>query len=188
MEPGRHLTGPSLSHVWGRKAGTAQGFRRYSEALLRSGIVWNPQTLDRWIASPEAMVPGTSMSFPGVRDARMREDIVAYLKAVSEGGAPAAPAAGGMMGGSQPANLKQAPADAQVSSLHHCRDTYILRTASGQTHKIWEYNLRLKTDSSSLGPNPGKPVVIGSGMRGDRFSVVFASPKELGEFIKESCD
>ena len=90
VEPGRHLTGPSLSHVWGSKAGAAEGFRRYSEALLRSGIVWNPQSLDRWLAKPEALVPGTSMAFPGVRDARMREDIIAYLQAVSEGKAPAA--------------------------------------------------------------------------------------------------
>src|SRR5437899_3076735 len=63
-EPGRHLTGPSLSHVWGSKAGTAEGFRRYSEALLRSGIVWNQQSLDGWLAKPEALVPGTSMTFP----------------------------------------------------------------------------------------------------------------------------
>lgn len=95
---------------------------------------------------------------------------------------------GGMMNGAQPADLKQAAADEQVVGLSHCRDTYTVRTADGKVHKVWEYNLRLKTDSSKQGPSPGKPVMAESGMRGDRFSIVFASPKELGGFIKESCD
>ena len=196
VEAGRHLTGPSLAHAWGSKAGTAEGFRRYSEALLRSGLVWNQPTLDRWLANPEALVPGTAMTFPGLPDARTREDIIAYLQAVSAGKAPAGPGGGGMMGGmgggmmggSQPADLRHASADAQVASLHYCRDTYIVRTAAGKTHKVWEYNLRLKTDSSNRGPAPGKPVITESGMRGDRFSIVFASPKELAASIKESCD
>ena len=193
VEPGRHLTGPSLAHAWASKGGTAEGFRRYSEALLHSGVVWNQQSLDRWLTSPAALVPGTSMTFPGIRDPKTREDIIAYLKAVSEGKAPAVRngggmMGGGMMGGSEPADLKQASADAQVASLHHCRDTYTIRTGAGKTYKVWEYNLRFKTDSSNRGPTPGKPVMTGSGMRGDRFSIIFFSPKELGEFIKESCD
>ena len=193
IEPDRHLTGPSLAHAWGSKAGSAKGFARYSEALLHSGIVWDQQSLDRWLTRPEALVPGTFMTFPGIRDAQMRQDIIAYLQAVAEGKAPASAGGGGMMGGgmmggAEPADLKRAPADAQVASLHYCRDTYLVRTASGKTLKVWEYNLRLKTDSSSRGPAPGKPVMTGSGMRGDRFSIVFASPRELGDFIKESCN
>lgn len=196
VEPGRHLTGPSLAHVWEAKAGSAEGYRRYSEQLLRSDIVWNQQWLDRWLTQPSALVPGTAMTFPGIPDPKVREDIIAYLQAVSEGKAPALAGGGmgggmmggGMMNGSQPANLKQAAPDAQVSSVQYCRDTYIVRNAAGKTRKIWEYNLRLKTDSSAQGPSPGKPVMTESGMRGDRFSIVFASPKELGSFIKESCE
>lgn len=193
VEPSRHLTGPSLAHVWGSKAGSAAGFDRYSDGLLRSGLVWNQQSLNRWLTNPAALVPGTFMAFPGMPDAKMREDVIAYLQAVSEGKAVAAPRGGGMMGGgmmggAQPADLRRAPADVQVTSLHHCRDTYVVKTAAGKTLKVWEYNLRLKTDSSSRGPAPGKPVMTESGMRGDRFSIVFASPKELGQFIEESCD
>jgi cytochrome c len=194
VEPQRHLTGPSLAHVWGRKAATAEGFDRYSDALRRSGLTWNEDTLNRWLAGPAKLVPGTAMNFPGVPDERARGDIVAYLKAVSEGNAPAPSRAGmggmmgGMMNGTQPADLKKAAADEQVVGLSHCRDTYAVRTADGKIHKVWEYNLRLKTDSSMQGPSPGKPVMAESGMRGDRFSIVFASPKELGGFIKESCD
>ncbi len=195
IEAGRHLTGPSLANVWGRKAGTTDGFTRYSDALQRSGIVWNEQTLDKWLTNPQAMVPGNNMAFAGVRDAKARSDLVAYLKAASEGKAPAPAPAGrmangmaGMVGDSGPANLRQVESASQVTSLRHCRDTYIVRTVSGAVHKIWEYNVRLKTDSSDHGPAPGKPAMIASGMRGDRFSIVFSSPAEISQFVKESCE
>jgi cytochrome c len=48
--------------------------------------------------------------------------------------------------------------------------------------------MRLKTDSSAEGPNAGKPVVTGSGMRGGRVSIIFAAPREISPSIKESCD
>jgi cytochrome c len=46
MVPGRHLTGPSLSGIWGRKAGTAEGFTRYSDALKSSEVVWTAESMD----------------------------------------------------------------------------------------------------------------------------------------------
>src|SRR5262245_29865440 len=52
LEPGRHKTGPSLAGVLGRKAGTAEGFHRYSAALKGADVVWNETTLDAWIADP----------------------------------------------------------------------------------------------------------------------------------------
>src|SRR5713101_7372670 len=51
VQPGEHLTGPSLAHIWNRKAGTVEGFLRYSDALKRTDIVWNEATLDKWLAS-----------------------------------------------------------------------------------------------------------------------------------------
>lgn len=191
VEPGRHLTGPSLAHVWGRKAASTEGFMRYSDALAHSRLTWDAPTLDKWLANPQALVPGSSMTFAGIKDSKVRADLIAYLRAVSEGkaGAPrAAGGMGGMMAGSEPMNLKGAGPDSIVASLHHCKDTYIVKTTDGKLHKLWEYNVRLKTDSSKQGPDPGRPVVAGSGMRGDRISIIFASPKELGEFIKESCE
>lgn len=186
VKPGEHLTGPSLADTWGRKAGTARGFRRYSDALERSDIVWNGKTLDQWLANPEKFIPGNTMTFEGIKDAGQRRDVIAYLRAVSEGKAPptASSARGGMMGSAAPADLKRADADSLVTSLSHCGDTYTLRTAAGKTHKIWEFNLRIKTDSSARGPEPGKPVLVGAGMRGDRANVVFATPEEISRFIK----
>jgi cytochrome c len=189
IEPGKHLTGPSLAKVWGRKAGSDATFPRYSDALERSGVAWSEETLQRWLANPQEFVPGNAMTFAGLRDAQARSDVIAYLHAVSEGKAPAAasPMAGGMMGAAEPADLRGAPADSRVAAIRHCRDTYIVRTHDGKTHKVWEFNVRLKTDSSERGPRPGVPVVAGSGMRGDRVSIVFASPAEISRMIQETC-
>jgi cytochrome c len=93
----------------------------------------------------------------------------------------------GMMGGGK-IDLKKAPLAGQVESIRYCGDAYTVRTADGKESKVWEFNLRFKTDSSNLGPPAGRPVVIGAGMQGDRASVVFAAPEEISRFIKRSCD
>jgi cytochrome c len=188
-QAGEHLTGPSLAHAWNHKAGTAEGFMRYSDALKRSGITWDEATLDKWLTNPAQLVPGTTMTFPGIKDGRARQDVIAYLKAADENKAPR-PAAkgGGMMAmGRAKLDLKNAPPEGQVRSIKYCGDTYTVETADGKVEKIWEFNLRFKSDSSKLGPNPGNPVVVGAGMQGDRASVVFASPREISEFVKASC-
>src|SRR5713101_3959326 len=92
--PGEHLTGPSLANMWQRKAGTVPGFSRYSDAMKRTDLVWREEALDQWLTDPEALIPGTSMTFPGLRENNARQDVIAYLKAVSEGKA-LAPARGG---------------------------------------------------------------------------------------------
>lgn len=80
LEPGRHLSGPSLARVYGRKAGTVEGFVQYSKALKQSKIVWNEKTLDAWIKKPDALIPGNLMPFPGIPDPNARADLVAFLK------------------------------------------------------------------------------------------------------------
>lgn len=188
VAPGEHMTGPSLAHVWNRKAATAQGFQRYSDALRRAGLTWNEGTLDKWLANPEALVKGTSMTFPGLKQAKEREDVIAYLRAVSENKAPPAAKGGGMMGMQRgKPDLHKAPPEGLVTALKHCGDTYTVETADGGSQKVWEFNLRLKTDSSRLGPAAGKPVIVGTGMQGDRAAVVFSSPKEISGFIQSSC-
>ena len=88
---------------------------------------------------------------------------------------------------SRKADLKRAPPAGRVVSIGYCGDTYAVKTADGRTTKVWEFNLRFKTDSSKDGPLPGKPIIAGAGMQGDRASVVFASPREISEFIKPAC-
>jgi cytochrome c len=86
--PGEQMTGPGLAKIWQRKAGTVESFQRYSDAMTHVDLVWTDAILDRWLANPEILIPGTSMTFPGLRESKAREDVVAYLKAVSEGKAP----------------------------------------------------------------------------------------------------
>lgn len=60
--------------------------------------------------------------------------------------------------------------------------------ANGEAHKFWERNLRLKTDTSSDGPDKNAPALIGAGMMGDRADIVFAEPDEISRFIVAKCE
>lgn len=69
--------GPAHKGVFGRKAGSAPGYA-YSNALRDSATVWSEATLDRWLAGPDALIPGQKM-WVSVGDAAERADIIAYL-------------------------------------------------------------------------------------------------------------
>ncbi len=71
--------GPLLGGLDGRHAGQAAGFH-YSSSLGAADIVWQPQTLDRWLTNPRADVPGTRMPIQ-VQDPQTRADVIAYLLA-----------------------------------------------------------------------------------------------------------
>jgi len=71
-------TGPRHCGLLGRRAGSVPGFD-YSPAMRASGIVWNAKSLDRFLADPVGTVPGTSMGYAGIKDARERADLIAYL-------------------------------------------------------------------------------------------------------------
>ena len=178
--PGRHMTGPSLASIWGRTAGTVEGFTRYSKALGQADVVWDESSLDAWLADPEAFIPNTRMTFRGMPDEGQRRDLIAFLRSLSEQeGAPR----------SQEAvlDLKTLEANNRIASISLCGDTYKVTAETGETYEFWEFNLRFKTDGGESGPRPGQPVIIPGGMRGDRAFVVFASPAEMSPFIKAEC-
>jgi cytochrome c len=75
---GRTLSGPSLFGVVGRPAGMAPGFT-YSRAMKSAGLTWDAATLDRYVTSPATVVPHAMMIYPGLKDARQRADLIAYL-------------------------------------------------------------------------------------------------------------
>jgi cytochrome c2 len=77
-QPGRNIIGPSLFGVVGRHSGAIPDFH-YSSANRASGLVWNPPTLDRYLTAPREVVPGTLMSYPGLKDEHDRSDLIAYL-------------------------------------------------------------------------------------------------------------
>jgi len=71
--------GPSHRGVFGRMAGTVPGYA-YSPALRNARLVWDRASLDRWLASPEELLPGQRMNF-SVSDPQERADLIAYLRA-----------------------------------------------------------------------------------------------------------
>lgn len=79
-------TGPMHCGVVGRKAGTVPGFD-YSAAMRRSQLVWDAATLDRFLTNPPKVVPGTTMTYAGIPDARDRADVIAYLDAAGHSAA-----------------------------------------------------------------------------------------------------
>lgn len=72
--------GPRHCGLLGRRAGSIAGFE-YSPAMKASGIVWNAETLDRFLTGPMRMLPGTTMTYAGVTDPQERADLIAFLAA-----------------------------------------------------------------------------------------------------------
>ena len=74
-----NMTGPNLWGVFGRKAGTEPDFQ-YSEAVKKSGIVWDEAKIDEWLSSPKSFLPGNKMAFIGLPKEEDRKAVLAYLK------------------------------------------------------------------------------------------------------------
>jgi cytochrome c len=78
LDSGANEVGPTLHGIFTRKAGELADFR-FSPAMKRSGIVWTPETLDKYIADPQGLIPANRMPYAGMADARDRADLIAYL-------------------------------------------------------------------------------------------------------------
>ncbi len=72
--------GPALGTVVGRKAGTHPGFG-YSAALKAAGHTWDAGKLEKWLANPQAFVPGAAMPFR-LGDEQERKDVAAYFESL----------------------------------------------------------------------------------------------------------
>ena len=76
----KNKVGPYLVGIVGRKAGTADGYTKYSKAIKDSGIVWDEANLNKWLTNPKGMYPGTKMIYPGLKSADDRANVIEYLK------------------------------------------------------------------------------------------------------------
>jgi len=79
IQPGQNMVGPSLHGVINRHAGTAPNFH-YSSANKSSGLVWTEQELYTYLENPQKVVPGTYMTYIGMKDPQQRADVIAYLQ------------------------------------------------------------------------------------------------------------
>jgi cytochrome c len=75
----QNKVGPHLVGLFGRKAGSAEGFR-YSDAMKGSGVTWNEETLAEYLADPRGYIKGNRMAFVGLKDQEEIADVIAYLK------------------------------------------------------------------------------------------------------------
>lgn len=76
---GANMTGPNLHGVFGRQAGAVESYK-YSDVVKNAGFVWDAAHLDKWLAEPRTFLPGTKMSFAGLKDPKDRIDLIAFLK------------------------------------------------------------------------------------------------------------
>ena len=79
LEAGKKKVGPSLAGVFGRTAGTLEGFK-YSKAMVASEVVWDEETIDQYLEKPKTFIPKNKMAFPGFKKPEQRADVIAYLK------------------------------------------------------------------------------------------------------------
>ena len=172
---------PKRAKPWQRMAATA---------TRQIDVVGMETTLDRRLASEENLVAGTSTTVPQLCTPSRGGQVVAQIRAVSEGDPPERTQRSDGVGGSGPPatqDLKTAPPRGQVTAIGYCGGVYTVQTADGNVSKIREFNLRFKTDSSDRGPRMGKPVIVGAGTPGERASVFFSEPSEISSFINQAC-
>jgi cytochrome c len=80
---GASPVGPNLHGLFGRKAGSGGGYQS-SEAMVKSGIVWDDKALAEYLKDPKAKVPGTKMVYIGLKQEAQQEDMITYLKKATE--------------------------------------------------------------------------------------------------------
>ena len=76
---GRNKIGPNLNGLFGRMAGSFEGFK-YSKAMKASDITWDEETIDKYLTKPKDFIPKNKMAFPGLKKEQQRADVIAYLK------------------------------------------------------------------------------------------------------------
>ncbi len=79
VAPGRTRVGPSLFGVYGSETGQVKGFH-FSAANEAAHLTLDAPTLDRYLTDPHAVIPGTTMTYAGLKDAKKRADLIAYLE------------------------------------------------------------------------------------------------------------
>ena len=82
LEEGKNKRGPTLHNVLGRIAGSVEGYK-YSKAMKNFGVVWDEESLDKFLTKPRKFIKGTKCLngfVSGIKNKSLRDDIISYLK------------------------------------------------------------------------------------------------------------
>ena len=79
LQEGKNKIGPSLYNLLDRKAGLVEGYK-YSKAMKNSGVVWDEESLDKFLTKPRKFIPKTKMAFRGIKNKSLRDDLISFLK------------------------------------------------------------------------------------------------------------
>ena len=82
LSVGKNKGGPTLYGVYGSVAGKVEGFE-YSKAMASSDIIWDEEALNGFLENPKKYLPGTKMSFAGLKKKSHRENVIAYFKSLN---------------------------------------------------------------------------------------------------------
>ena len=77
-ETAKNGVGPQLNGLFGRKAGTVEGYS-YSNAYKSLEKVWSPENFTVYIKDPRGVTPGTKMVYPGLKDETQIKNLIAFL-------------------------------------------------------------------------------------------------------------
>lgn len=79
LKAGQNGVGPSLHGLFGEKAGMVPGYN-FSPAMKKSNVVWNAETLKKYLSDPQKFIPGNKMPFAGIHNETQLNDLIAYLQ------------------------------------------------------------------------------------------------------------
>lgn len=79
LEAGKNKVGPSLAGIFGRRAGSVDGFK-YSKAMQAADVTWDDSSITAYLNDPKGFIPGNKMVFPGFKKEADVTNLLAYLK------------------------------------------------------------------------------------------------------------
>ncbi len=165
--------GPLLHGIFGREAAST-GFS-YTQAMASSGLTWNTDTLNRFLASPTEVVPGSSMVIP-VQDDDSRANLIAYFEELGNGTFTEATREFGGFGGFGPPPEAEPPQG----------DPDWINDRPGRVHKVdlstlpEPYETGSAVNFPQVVPRPaGKELMLPEGFKAENFAEDLQGPRAM---------